>query len=87
MGIDQLPIGIRTSKILTGNQLAQLANVLSIPEIDPAFEDIQLKNILQYFSITPSEMEVELHKYAAVLLNQNRVSDAWQILLAIETEL
>lgn len=37
-------------------------------------------------SATP-EMEVELHKYAAELLNQKKVSDAWQILLALETEL
>ncbi len=87
IGIDQLPTGIRNSKILTGNQLAQLANVQTIPEIDPVFENERLKNIIQYFSINPTEMEVELHKYAAELLNQNRVSDAWQILLAIETEL
>jgi flavin reductase (DIM6/NTAB) family NADH-FMN oxidoreductase RutF len=87
IGIDQLPKGIRYSKILTGNHLGQLANVQTIPEIDPAFESERLKNIVQYFSITPFEMEVELHKYAAELLNQKRVSDAWQILLAIETEL
>jgi flavin reductase (DIM6/NTAB) family NADH-FMN oxidoreductase RutF len=87
IGIDQLPIGIRNSNILTGNHLGQLANVPSIPEIDPAFENERLKNIVQYFSITPFEMDVELHKYAAELLNQNRVSDAWQILLALETEL
>lgn len=87
IGIDQLPTGIRNSKILTGNQLAQLANVQTIPEIDPAFENERLKNIVQYFSINPSEMEVELHKYAAELLNQKRLNDAWQILLALETEL
>ena len=87
VGIDQLPFGIRNSTILTGNHLGQLANVQTIPEIDPTFEDERLKNIVQYFSITPSEMEVELHKYAAELLNQKRVSDAWQILLSIESEL
>ena len=87
IGIDQLPIGIRHSKILTGNHLGQLANVQAIPEIDPTFENERLKNIVQYFSITLIEMEVELHKYASELLNQNRVSDAWQILLALETEL
>ena len=87
IGIDQLPIGIRNSTILTGNHLGQLANVQTIPEIDPVFEDERLKNIIQYFSITPLEMELELHKYAAELLNQKRVSDAWQILLSIESEL
>jgi len=86
IGIDQLPTGIRNSKILNGNQLGQLANVPSIPEIDPTFEDERLKNIIQYFSITTTEMEIELHKYAAALLNEKKVSNAWQILLAIETD-
>lgn len=81
IGIDQLPASIRNSKVLTGNHLGQLANVTSIPNIDAAFEDEQVKHITQYFSLNPEEMEIELHKHASNLLNENKVMDAWQVLL------
>lgn len=84
IGIDLLPESIRNSKFLTGNHLGQLANVTTIPHIDPSFHDDRLKNIFQYYSINPSEMERELHLYASELLNQNKVDAAWQILLAVE---
>jgi len=82
IGVDALPAGIRNSSILTGNHLGMLGNVHELPGINPAFDDAQLKNIIQYFSINPGEMENELHKYAATLLNQGKVAEAWQVLLA-----
>lgn len=82
IGIDALPAPIRFSAILTGNHLGQLANVHDLPVIDPAFHDDRLKNIIQYYSVSPDEMEKELHLYAKELLNMGRVGDAWQILLA-----
>lgn len=82
IGVDALPAGIRNSPILTGNHLGMLGNVHELPGINPAFDDAQLKNIIQYFSINPREMENELHKYAATLLNQGKVAEAWQVLLA-----
>lgn len=84
IGVDNLPPSIRNSCILTGNHLGQLANVKEEPLIDPTFHDDRLKNIIQYYSINPIEMEKELHIYAAELLNQNKAADAWQILLAGE---
>jgi flavin reductase (DIM6/NTAB) family NADH-FMN oxidoreductase RutF len=82
IGFDALPENIRNSKVLTGNQLGQLANVHELPVVHPAFEDDHLKNIIQYFSINPAEMEVELHHYAAKLLAEGKVDEAWQVLLA-----
>lgn len=82
IGFDALPESIRHSKILTGNHLGQLANVHEMPEVHPSFDDEHLKNIIQYFSINPDEMEKELHQYAARLLDEGRVDDAWQVLLA-----
>ena len=82
IGVDALPATIRNSHILTGNNLGQLANVQQQPVIDPAFDDDHLKNIFQYYSITPEEMEKELHSYAKRLLEQQKVSEAWQVLLA-----
>lgn len=84
IGIDALPEGIRKSTILTGNHLGMLGNVHELPEINPAFEDVRLKNIIQYYAINPAEMEQELHRYAAALLNEGKVNEAWQILLSGE---
>lgn len=54
-----------------------------LPVIDPSFEDEKLKNIFQYYSLNPEEMETELHMYAAALLNEGKVNEAWQVLLAL----
>ena len=83
IGVDALPESIRTSKILTGNNLGQLANVNELPFVDPAFHDDKLKNIVQYYSINPDDMEKELHYYAKELLDADKVSEAWQVLLAL----
>ena len=82
MGFDALPASIRNSLILTGNQLAQLANLASIPDIDPTYDDAHVRQIIQYYSINPEEMERELHQHAARLLDGNKVDEAWQVLLA-----
>jgi hypothetical protein len=82
IGVDILPVSIRQSKILTGNNLGQLANVHEYPVIDPSFDDEHLKQITQYYSISPDEMEKELHSYAKKLLDQGKVQEAWQVLLA-----
>lgn len=84
IGVDALPDGIRNSHILTGNHLGLLGNVHDMPLVDPAFHDDRLKNIIQYYSINPIEMEKELHIYAAALLNEGKVKEAWQVLLSGE---
>lgn len=81
-GIDALPDAIRNSRLLTGNHLGMLANVEEVPAVNPAFYDDHLKQIVQYYSLTPEEMEKELHRYAAKLLDEGRLEDAWQVLLA-----
>ena len=83
IGVDALPDSIRKSIILTGNNLGQLANVNEMPFVDPAFDDEKLKNIIQYYSINPDEMEKELHRYAKELLERQQVKEAWQVLLSV----
>ena len=82
IGVDALPESIRNSKILTGNNLGQLGNVHEMPFVDPAFNDDRLKNIIQYYSLNPDDMEKELHSYAKELLDSGKVNEAWQVLLA-----
>ena len=81
IGMDALPASIRNSRKLTGNQLGKLANVHEMPLFNPAYYDKDLKNIIQYFSHNPDDMEAELHRYAGELLDQGKVQEAWQVLL------
>ena len=82
IGMDALPESIRQSKIFTGNDLGMLANVNEIPEVNPAFFLPDLSRIIEYYSLQPDEMENELQKLAAKLLSDNKVDEAWQVLLA-----
>ena len=83
IGVDMLPASIKNSTILSGNNLGQLGNVKEIPFVDTAFTDDKLKNIIQYYSINPDDMEKELHRYAKKLLDAGKVREAWQVLLAL----
>lgn len=83
IGFDALPISIRTSLVLKGNQLGQLANVHELPVVDASFDDPHLKQIIQYYSLDPEDLEKELHHYAASLLDQGKVAEAWQVLLSV----
>ncbi len=65
IGIDQLPEAIRTSSVLSGNDLAMLANVERIPE----------KKESNTLSLE------EKHRKAKELLAEERIEEAWQILL------
>ena len=82
IGIDALPENIRSSTILSGNDLGKLANEQEMPFIDASFDDDHLKQIIQYYNLNPDEMEKELHLYAKKLLNEGKVKEAWQVLLA-----
>lgn len=70
IGVDQLPVSIRLSTILTGNHLGLLANVEEIPLIDP---DYVLEVIYN--------SKDAAHLSAAKLLDENNVQAAWQVLL------
>ncbi len=81
IGIDNLPESVRQSRVFTGNHLGKLANVHQQPVADPSFNDEQVKNIVQYYSLNPDEMEFELYRYACKLLDEGKVEAAWQVVL------
>jgi flavin reductase (DIM6/NTAB) family NADH-FMN oxidoreductase RutF len=66
IGVDHLPLEIRTSTILTGNDLGQLGNVSSIPVVDENYEYIP---------------KIDPHSDAKKLLEEGKVDEAWQVLL------
>jgi flavin reductase (DIM6/NTAB) family NADH-FMN oxidoreductase RutF len=69
IGMDKLPKAIRESTILTGNQLAQLANVSEVPLAKENSSEKQGLSLL------------ERHQQAAELLSKGLVEEAWQFLL------
>jgi exosome complex RNA-binding protein Rrp42 (RNase PH superfamily) len=77
----ELPESVEKSSILTAQEKMLLSSVNAVPVVDPSFEDDKLKNIFQYYSITPDQMDVEVQKYASELLQQQRIQEAWQVLL------
>lgn len=78
IGIDNIPENIRRSKILTGNDLGLLGNVEMLPDqasIDEFRNRYEVKAALQHG-------EVALHQLAHQYLKDEKVADAWKVLLA-----
>lgn len=82
IGFDKLPASLLNSKVLTGNHLGRLANVHEFPVVNPGFTDPEVSRIIQYFSLNPEDMENEIHRRAAQLLDEGKVDEAWQVLLS-----
>lgn len=79
IGIDQLPIEIRTSTVLTGNDLGMLANVEQVPDASSIHEFTRQQHIQDALHKGPEFC----HQLAQEYLASNKVEEAWKILLAI----
>jgi flavin reductase (DIM6/NTAB) family NADH-FMN oxidoreductase RutF len=78
VGIDALPQNIKNSSVLTGNHLGKLANVEAIPTPNAAlFNAIRMNPDLT----SDNSSVFHLHTYAARLLDENKITEAWQVLL------
>lgn len=75
IGVDAIPSEIRSSSILTGNDLGMLANL----EAMPSEEDVDkfAKEHIEYVGINT----VKKHTFAKALLEKNEVLSAWKVLL------
>ncbi len=84
IGFDNLPPDIRKSKVLSGNDLGQLANVEALPnETDVNdYKLIELSEIFIKFEDDAAQLERELHQLAKQLLAENKVEEAWLTLLS-----
>jgi len=71
IGVDNLPQLVKDSVYFTGKLLARLAYVESIPKQNITFD---LKNIYIDFNSD------ELLKACAILLTNNQIEEAWQVL-------
>ncbi len=83
IGVDQIPDRIRTSTVLTGNHLGQLGNVEALPtaeEVKDFENEPEVRAILDSFD-DEENIQLELHKLAADLLNEGEVDTAWKVLM------
>ncbi|MGB0980144.1 MAG: flavin reductase family protein [Croceimicrobium sp.] len=83
IGVDQIPERIRKSVLLSGNDLGKLGNVERLPndtEIANYANEERIKNI---FESSDNGMEARelLHEFAKELLEENKVNEAWKVLL------
>ena len=84
IGFDQLPEDIRSSKVLTGNDLGQLAGIEELPnETDVnEYKLLELSDLFVSLEDDAVALELELHRKAQALLNENKLEEAWMTLLA-----
>jgi len=83
IGYDQLPQHIRDSDILSGNDLAKLANVKSLPSMEDVEKFKENENLVQILksSVDEEQTRENLHYHCKKLLKENKVLDAWSTLL------
>ena len=80
IGVDALPISIKNSTILTGNELGILGNSERIPTMNEVKEYLSLK-VEKSFDIQTSTKE-NIHKQAQDMLQKGTILDAFKLLLA-----
>lgn len=73
IGFDKMPEDVKTSKILTGNNLGLLGSVEQLPHE----EEIQ-----EYQKNVKFQSLEEKHQYVQTLLETNKVKEAWLVLLS-----
>jgi len=79
MGVDQLPEEIRTSSVLTGNDLAKLAGIEEKPALNIVDEYVGENNLEKFINNSTIK---EIHVKAQDLLKEGKIYEAWSILLA-----
>ncbi|MFM9837952.1 MAG: flavin reductase family protein [Cyclobacteriaceae bacterium] len=77
IGIDAIPIHIRHSKILTGNDLGMLGNIEKLPDVG----SIQKFKRESMFSELPAQTTDQIHQLAQHFLAEGNVEAAWKVLL------
>lgn len=80
IGVDQIPEHIKSSHILTGNDLGMLGNIEKLPEEEEitifVSDNLHVRKILSSFDT------VEIHKLAQEYLKVQDIPSAWKVLLA-----
>ena len=84
IGFDKMPEDVRTSQVLTGNELAQLAGVEALPnetEVNE-YKLTELADMFMEYEGKASELEQQLHQRSKALVADKKITEAWMTLLA-----
>ncbi len=84
IGFDALPVDIKSSKVLSGNNLGHLAGIEKIPDETNVneYKLLELSDLFVSLEDNPLALEQELHKRAQSLLDENKLEEAWLTLLS-----
>jgi flavin reductase (DIM6/NTAB) family NADH-FMN oxidoreductase RutF len=84
IGFDALPVDIKSSNILSGNNLGHLAGIEKIPDETNVneYKLLELSDLFVSLEDNPLALEEELHKRAQSLLDENKLEEAWLTLLS-----
>ncbi len=87
IGVDELPLSVRNSEVLTGNHLGKLGNIEKIPdsqEVELIKNDTEIRDIYQRFYHDKESFTRNLHMLAKSYLDQGLIEKAWKVLLLPE---
>lgn len=83
IGVDSIPEAIRLSNVLTGNNLGQLGNVERLPSAEEVenYKQHAILELYDDYKNKPEELKKHLHQIAKHLLDDNKVEEAWKVLM------
>lgn len=87
IGVDQLPASIKNSEVLTGNDLGMLGNSERIPSQEAILEFKNREDVKSFLRALEGDAEnltTAVHIAAHKLLSENKINDAWLLLMSIE---
>lgn len=87
IGFDKLPHDIKSSKVLTGNDLAELASIEKFPDLSEVLafnETPEIKDIKERCKNDAESLEWHIHDYARQLLKEGKTTEAWKTLLTLK---
>jgi flavin reductase (DIM6/NTAB) family NADH-FMN oxidoreductase RutF len=84
IGFDALPMDIKSSKVLSSQDLARLAGIESLPnetEVNE-YKLLELSEMFITFNDNARALEDALHTQAKILLSHHKIKEAWLTLLS-----
>jgi len=87
IGVNALPMHVRNSRILTGNDLGLLGGISELPtaeEIKAYRNQSRLDEMIQEKGDNRREVEKQLHQNAKMLLSEGKVKEACMMLLLLD---
>ena len=84
VGFDAIPDDIKSSSILTKNDLGQLGNIEVLPDETEVneYKLLDLSDLFVELEDDQPALEIALHRLAQEKLKDNKVEEAWKTLLA-----